>query len=156
MLKSHRDDGCRERSVYRALRLLLDQSQWIYQSLRRSGWNICASYGGKTAAEMSKLGLTREYWQISCKSRDFFIRWVLGHIHHHAGCPERSACSSLRGSVRLSWPQGWVLQGPRVPWHWGTSPCRGLPAASPETKASYQETCIYYFAPAGQGNLINA
>lgn len=73
MLKSHRDDGCRERSVYRALRLLLDQSQWIYQSLKRSGWNICASYGGKTAAEMSKLGLTQEHRKISCKSRDFLL-----------------------------------------------------------------------------------
>lgn len=35
------------------------------------------------------------------KIQGFFIRCVLGHIYHHAGCPEQSVCSSLRGSVRL-------------------------------------------------------
>lgn len=33
MLRSDSDDGCHEMSVYRGLQLLLDQSQWIYQSL---------------------------------------------------------------------------------------------------------------------------
>lgn len=32
MLRSDRDDGCHEASVYSSQQLLLEQSQWIYQS----------------------------------------------------------------------------------------------------------------------------
>lgn len=37
MLRGDSDDGCHEMSVYRGLLLLLDQSQWIYQSLSDRG-----------------------------------------------------------------------------------------------------------------------
>lgn len=33
MLRSDSDDGCHEVSICRGLQLLLDQIQWIYQSL---------------------------------------------------------------------------------------------------------------------------
>lgn len=80
-----------------------------------SGWNICASYGGKIAAEMSKPGLTQEYWKISCKFSYFFITRVLGHIPCSVGIwvsPTGVWVATSIGLSCCSHPRGAGLAGP--------------------------------------------